>query len=220
MGYQINIIDTERYAVADAFLAYDPPMSPDQRWIASRHFYAPQSEIPISEEYLLYDMNATASQNRRNPSPYTSDAAGWSIYPAFPGDAPVDPLDVPDLNRHGWRSKSFSWGADSQSIVLADRVGKSLSLVLVLIRDTKPQAYTHVVSSAEVCNGSERGEPDSILKSATVSAVSPGRPSVLASFEDSSGDSGCQPRQLKLLLDDFQPARVERYVRHSREADP
>jgi hypothetical protein len=209
-AYQIGVVDTERYVVADTFLAYDPLMSPNQRWIASRHFYAPQSEIPVSEEYLLYDLEASASQNRHHQMPSTSDAVGWSSYPAYFDNSPADLLDVPEGNEHVWRSKSFFWAADSQAIVFADSVGKRLSLVLVLIANNKPQSYTHVVSLAEVCSGIGPDEPYLILENATVGSILNG-PGVQASFSDSSGDFDCQLRQLNLSLDDFQPAVVELY---------
>jgi hypothetical protein len=130
----------------------------------------------------------------------------------------MDRLDVPDLNRHEWRSKSFFWAADSQSVVSADSVGNNLSLVLAVINHDKPQAYTHAVSSDEICSGSVRGEPYLVLGNATI-AVSELGPSVLASFDDLSGDSLCQPRQLNLPFDSFQPAKVERYE-HRRLKEP
>jgi len=209
VGYDVNIIDTLRYTVADSFVAYDPVMSPNQRWIASRHFHAPQTEIQISEEYLLYDLNASTSENQHNVTPYTSDVTGWAMYPALPGNAPVDLADIPDSNTHEWRSKSFFWAPDSQSVVFADKVGQNLSLVLVLIRNDKPQAYTHALSSAEICGGSGSGEPDLMLENASIASVSGNVPTVVASFHDSNDPSTCHPRQLTLNSYDFQPAPAE-----------
>jgi len=210
VGYQVNIIDTLHYAVADSFSASDPAMSPDQHWIAYRQFYPPQSEINISEEYLLYDLNASASANRHNLTPYTIDSIGWAMYPALPGGAPVDRGDIPESKRHEWRSKSFFWGPDSRSVVFADSVGKNLSLVVVLVASDKPQAYTHAVSTVEICDGAASEEPYFTLDNASVTSDSGGGPGVVASFNDSSG-SACQPRQLNLNFGDFKPARVEMY---------
>jgi hypothetical protein len=110
VGYEVNSIDTRRYVVSDSFAAYAPLMSPNQQWIAYRHFSAPQSEIKISEEYLLYDLNASASANRHNLTAYTIDAIGWAMYPAVPRNAPANLLDIPQSEGHDWRSRSFFWG--------------------------------------------------------------------------------------------------------------
>ncbi len=150
VGYDVNIIDPQRGAVTDSFVAYDPMMSPNQRWIASRHFYALHSEIQISEEYLLYDLNASASENRHDLTPYTTGDLGWAMYPAFPGNAPIDLADIPDANRHEWRSKSFFWAQDSQAVFFADSVGTRVSLVMVLVSSGRPQAYTYPVSCRPV----------------------------------------------------------------------
>jgi hypothetical protein len=211
VGHQISIIDLLKGSVTDSFPTYDPVMSPNQRWIAHRLFYPPQSEVQLSEEYLLYDLDAAVSQNL-HVDPSRSDARGWAMYPAFPDDVPTERMDVPDANTHQWRSKAFFWGADSQSVVFADNSGKILSLVLVLIENGKPQAYTHAVSGADACAGGGSGEPYLNLESATVSALSGAGPYVVALFQDPSGDFACRPRQLDLALNDFRPATVEFYA--------
>ena len=204
VGYTINIIDLSRGAVLDDFVAYDPLMSPNQRWIASRRFQPPQSEITVSEEYLLYDLNAGPASNRHNVTPYTADAVGWAMYPAFPGAAPADLFDIPDADIHVWRSKSFFWASDSSSVLLADSVGQNLSLVLVVTKNEKPQAYTYSVSAADICAGARPG--DLTLEDASINSVPGGGPNVLARFGSSSD---CQARSLNLTLNDFRPARVE-----------
>jgi hypothetical protein len=69
VGYAVNIVNPATETVDDAFMAYDPAMSPDRRWIASRAFYPPQREVRLSEEYLLYDLTAGAKANWHNPFP-------------------------------------------------------------------------------------------------------------------------------------------------------
>ena len=39
-------------------------MSPDQRWLAFRKFYPARTELPVTEEYLVYDLTKTPAQNR------------------------------------------------------------------------------------------------------------------------------------------------------------
>ena len=209
VGYTLNVIDLRRAVVLDSFLADDPVISPNQHWIASRRLNPPQSEIKISEEYLLYDLSASASENRHSVAPSAIDDLGWAMYPAFPNGAPVDLLDVPEANKHEWRSKSFFWAPDSQSLVFADRVGDNLSLVLVIIKSNKPQAYTHPVSGTEVCSGPGQADSDLMLKDASISSASNGAPSVFATFDDS--DSGCRTRPVTLTFDDFRAAPVESF---------
>ena len=203
IGYDVKIIEQSTGILVDSFAAYDPVMSPNQRWIASRNFYPPQSEIRISEEYLLYDLDASPSDNRHNPTPYTSGVLGWAMYPRFPGAAPMNLLDIPDSNLHLWRSKSFFWAPDSQSVVFADSVGPNLSLVLVVIKNDKPQAYTHSLSIDDPCS--------STLEDASINPV-PGRvPNVVARF------SGCEAQPLNLTSNDFQPAKIEVYEPRPRK---
>jgi hypothetical protein len=206
VGYDANIVDLVRGAVVDYLVAYDPIISPDHRWIASRRFQPPRSEITVSEEYLLYDLNAGPASNRHNVTPYATDAVGWAMYPAFTGYAPADLRDIPEASTRAWRSKSFFWAPDSQSLAFADSVGQNLSVVLVLIKDDKPQAYTYSVSAADICAGARPG--DLTLEDASINSVPGGVPNVLARFGSSSG---CQTRPLNLTFDDFHPARVEVY---------
>lgn len=148
----------------------------------------------------MYDLNASPSANRHNVTPYTVDALGWAMYPVFPGGAPGDLLDIPEANRHEWQSKSFFWAQDSRSLVFADNVGQNLSLILVLIKNDKPQAYTYSVTVTVLCSGA--------LEDASITSVPGGVPNVLARFGSSSD---CQARPLNLTFDDFKPARVEVY---------
>lgn len=217
VGYQVNIIDTQRYAVADSFYADEPVMSPNRHWIAYRHFNAPQSEVKISEEYLLYDLNASATANRRHLTPYTTDAIGWAMYPALPGNAPTNLADIPESRAHVWRSRSFFWGADSETTVLADSVGPNLSLVLVLVKNGKPRAYTHALTSKEICGEADPNASYLNLESASISSIEGGPLTVVAAFKNANSSSSCEPRQLNLSFDDFRPAKVELYQHRKRK---
>jgi hypothetical protein len=214
VGYSVNIVDQSGRTPSDSFLAYDPLMSPNQRWIAFRHFSPPMGEIQTSEEYLLYDLHASPEANRRAPPPGLGvDAVGWAMYPAFPGFTPINLDDIPEADLHSWRSRSFFWTRDSQSLLFADSVGGTLSLVLVLIRSDKPQAYTRVVSPEDVCGASAAADPGLTLVSASIGFGE--APRVLASFK--SADASCQPRDLDLASSDFAPAQVEIYAPRPRK---
>jgi hypothetical protein len=204
VGHTINIVDLARGEVADSFLAYDPIMSPDHRWIASRNFYPPMSEVRISEEYLLYDLRSSASENRHKPTPYTSGVAGWVMYPAFPDNAPINLGDIPDAKAHGWVSKSFFWASDSQSLAFADVAEDQLSLVLVLTAGGRPQALTHPVPVADSCGpATEKSYP--ILENAAIDMPPGGSRVVRATFR------GCGAKDMYVRRADFLPAKVEIY---------
>jgi hypothetical protein len=67
VGYElknINIIDSAKAALLDSFDGFTPAMSPNQRWLVYRKFYPFHTELPVSEEYLLYDLSKTPAQNR------------------------------------------------------------------------------------------------------------------------------------------------------------
>ena len=211
VAYQINIVDLKRGELSDSFRAYDPLMSPDQRWIAYRDFFPPQSEVLFSEEYLLYDLEASGSGNRHSVSRATSDVAGWAMYPAFPGNAPFDFADIPEAKRHTWRSQSFFWVPDSRSVVFADSVRDRLSLVFVETRHANPQAYTYPVSAKAVCSQSAGVTQTLTLESASLHSSSTDSFRLEAIFADSGERPSCQPHPLSLKMKDFRPARLEVY---------
>jgi hypothetical protein len=211
VGYEINIVDLMRGEVSDSLVASDPVMSPNRRWLASRHFLPPQSELQLSDEYLLYDLGSSPVGNRHHATPYTSDAEGGAMYPAFPDYAPVDLLDIPEANRHAWQSKAFFWAPDSQSVIFADSVGDQLTLVLVLIGNDRPGAYTYPISAAEVCSGSGNSTKHLMLNDESINPLPGNSLNIVVTFEESGDGPGCQPRRLSLNRANFQPAKVESY---------
>src|SRR4051812_20198962 len=106
------------------------------------------SSAPVgvqSEQYMLYDLLASAQANRHGSTPYTSDIPGDVIYPAASGGEPTDVADVPDSARHDFRSGSFYWSPDSRYLAFADDVGESLSMVLVSVDSGKIRSFVHEV---------------------------------------------------------------------------
>ena len=83
-GYSTNIdiVDRAGALLKDDIWAFTPAMSPDQRWLAYRKFYPRHTELPVSEEYLLYDLTKSAGQNRRfDVTLDDHDDAGTPVYP-------------------------------------------------------------------------------------------------------------------------------------------
>lgn len=207
VGTQVNVVDTSNFSVSDSFSAYNPATSPDRRWVAFRRFYPPQSEIQISEEYLLYDFRASAKANRRGATPATSEYVGREIYPAVQDGVPVDVLDIPKPDSHSWRSESFFWSADSRALVFADSVGPRLSVVLVTLDDEQLTTYAHTVSASDVCTG-DVADADLTLGGADIS----GRTRTLAiTATFNAQNAGCSPKPLILGFSDFDPAQIEHH---------
>lgn len=219
VGYEISIVDLKRGEVSDSFLAYDPAMSPNQRWIAYRNFVPPQSEVQFSEEYLLYDLEISASGNRHSVTQATNDIAGWAMYPTFPGNAPFDPADIPDAKQHNWRSESFVWAPDSGSLLFADSVGDRLSLVFIEVSERRLQAYRDIVSAKAVCSEAGGVTRTLTLKGASLRPSLTNSAYVQAIFHDSGEQPRCQPHPLNVNTADFRPARVEVYP-HRRLKPP
>jgi len=107
-------------------------MSPDQRWIVYRKAYPSQgTELPVSQEYLLYDLSKSPAQNRA-PGVALDDNGdvGAPIYPLGQKNLPGDNIGVPDHQLHSMVS-DFYWSPDSKALVFADLLLDKVSLVLV-----------------------------------------------------------------------------------------
>jgi hypothetical protein len=61
--HNIAFIDARNGSLVDSFYGTSPHMSPNQQWLVYRKFYA-RGALSPSDEYLLYDLRRTRSQNR------------------------------------------------------------------------------------------------------------------------------------------------------------
>ena len=204
-GYTVSVVELGSGEVVDSFVSYSPTMSPDGRWLAMRAFYPPQTEVPVSEQYTVYDLSATAQANRHGSTPYTSEIAGEPIYPLTHGGEPMIAMDVPDSARHEFRSASFYWSADSRYLTFADGVGKSLSILLVSVNAGKFSSFVHAVPAVVLCAAEstvvERAQiqdtPREVHGEVMVTAKFAGR--------------GCEVKEVTLTMNDFSPATIERH---------
>lgn len=204
-AYEICIIDMKSGSILDSFLAYDPVMSPDRRWLVMRVFYPYHTEFVVSEEYALYDLRASPQENRHGPVARSIDSPGWAIYPVLENNFQVEAGDVPDAQTHQFMSRSFYWDATGRYVVFADIQHDTLSVVLSRIEDSKITTWVHPLAASELCSSAS----ESRLSQATVSLIDPLTPVVIAQF--SPDESRCLQKPLTLTLTDFKPAEMESY---------
>lgn len=208
-SYQIIILNGETGAVVEKFLAYNPEVSPDQHWLVWRAFYAGMSQVPASEEYLLYDLTKDAAENTvPAPTVYTQHLRGRVIYPAVAEGRPFEHMDLPEKQQHSFYSNSFYWSSDGTAIVFADRVQGLMSIVLVVLDPRGPKTFVHRVTSGEVCAQGSKGnilQASIMLSQAEVNA---NLRSVQMQFR-SSDEGACSPGLLTLNWADFEPAALE-----------
>lgn len=214
--YDVIILDKAMRNVVN-FYAYDPVMSPNQRWIIMRHFYPPQSELPNEEEYLLYDLNNSPADNEIAVlAPETQGTAiGQVVYPVVPNNAPFLTPGVPENQLHRFRSSSFYWAPDSAAVAFADSVQGVLSVVLVSISGGK---ITTVVKP-QICSVSSSGHPEAFDTNVTEMQVGPlqGDDRVIQ-MNVVSDNSHCKSGSMVLHLADFEAPAIETHQpRHYRK---
>ncbi len=215
----INIIDGTHALLLDSFYGFDPAMSPNQRWLVYRKFYPLHTELPVSEEYLLYDLTKTPAQDRpRGVVLYDRANVGAVIFPLGQRNLLTDNIGLPEDQQHSFRSKSFFWAPDSQAIVFGDSVQDRFSLVLVLIDSAGvPRAYVHPIPVSEECSGNKIAPKNFglSLSHAEIGLDKNGDRSIEVTFEPSPGV--CVPQALELRSADFQPAKAEVHVEPKRK---
>ena len=130
----IYVLDVVTHSLVDSFAGYDPVMSPDQRWIASRKAYpAHFMELSVSEEYLLYDLSKSPSQNRAEGVALEDEGnVGIPVFPPGRKNTDGDHIGLPKEQLHGSGS-SFFWSPDGKALAFVDGLMGQVSLVLVQI---------------------------------------------------------------------------------------
>jgi hypothetical protein len=95
----VYVVDKARASVVDAFWAYYPAMSPDQRWIAYVKFY-PLHGVEGSDECMVYDLTKTPVQNRPADEPNETIDVGGVIFPPGHRNFPGSNTQIPAGQRH------------------------------------------------------------------------------------------------------------------------
>lgn len=215
-GTSINIVDIAQGTLVDTFLSYDPVLSPDKRWIIFRKFLPRNTELPASDEYLLYDLSKSPAQNRPT-GVYTHRPGDWDIgldvdvgraaYPAGWKNESGDNIGVPTEQRHGLTSPFF-WSPDSGAIVFSDLGSHGSSLVRISIEETGvTKASVYPLPVAKGCNVDQAGQYTFVRRI----EFGPREASDQLLFADVE-TTGCSTRSLQLHSAEFRPAKAESRV--------
>jgi hypothetical protein len=195
----IFIVSHSTGAVLDSFLVQTPSVSPDQHWLAMRDWMIPSSRIPVSDQYMLYDLTKNAAANRRYPGAASGDALryGRTMYPVVRNHVPFENHGVEPEQVHGFGGGSIYWSADSKYVVFEDRFDAELNVVLVKVEEKNLTAMIHPLFGARLCGP---------LSSASVTAPRYDVLEVQTTFQASECTSS-----LTLHDEDFQLAKEEVY---------
>ncbi len=209
--FSLSIIDGAHSARLGTFLAFDPRMSPDQRWIAFHKHYPRNTELPSSDEYLLYDLSKSFADNwPLGIDPGDDSAVGRAIYPVGWKNESGDNIGAPANQQHGAISPFF-WAPDSRAILFADTLMDQRNFVLVKIDDdARTTASVYPFPEAIECgDGSGRNLQPSGIRHVEFGPLE-GSDRLMSIDVDGNG---CTPRTLQIRADDFKPAkRVERVI--------
>jgi len=198
----IFIVSQTTGTVLDSFLIQTPAVSPDQHWLSMRDWIIPSSRIPVTEQYLLYDLTKDAAANRRYPgvSPGTALRYGRTMYPVTHDQVPFENHGVRADQVHSFAGGSFYWSADSRYVVFTDRAPDGLKLVLVKTGGDDLTTLVHALSDTDICG---------TLSGASVTVPRYGVLEVQATFR-AAGSVACT-KVLTLHDEDFQAAKEETY---------
>lgn len=133
---QVTIFKVNDGTVRDSFIAFDPVVSPDGRFIAFVKWFLsdsasfPDGSLPDYHE-MLYDMTKNALANRpAGVAPDDKFDVGFNVYPGN-GNKDSD-YSAPARLAHSFTGWAF-WSPDSTKLVFADQAQSSLKLVLVKV---------------------------------------------------------------------------------------
>jgi hypothetical protein len=210
-GTSFYILDRANSSPLDTVITYGARMSPDQRWIVYRKFFPRGTELPASDEYLLYDLSESPTQNK--PAGLAADDAfdvGTAIYPPGWKNEPFDNVGAPKSQRHGHLSPFF-WAPDSRAIVFADELEKPY-VVIIKVGDDKAAttAFVRPFDGSLECNDAGDMAKGKTARPTGLRNVEFGPQQatdrvLLVDFEA----TGCTPKTVQLHADNFRPATVE-----------
>jgi hypothetical protein len=209
----VYVVDKARASVVDAFWAYYPAMSPDQRWIAYVKFY-PLHGVEGSDECMVYDLTKTPVQNRPADEPNETIDVGGVIFPPGHRNFPGSNTQIPAGQRHLGGTRLY-WAADSRAILFEDRAASGPGVVLVTLDEKgAPSASRRLLTTGEICGRDvpSGSTPAWKLDKAEVGPGLAGGRTILVDLASLS-DNRCAPHVLQLDSEDFQPARTEANVR-------
>ena len=218
---EVYLINRADGSLLDYLWGFAPAMSPNQRWLVYRKFYPARTELPVSEEYLLYDLTKSPAQNRP-PGIALSDYAnvGSAIFPVGQKNLEGDNIELlPPEQQHGvgsgYSGPGFFWAPDSRAVAFGDFVQQKLSIVLVTLdAQANTTASVYPVSLAGRCS-----PPIASNQLAYISRIDVGNKEVNdrpIRIDFWSGDEACSPKSLDIRSSDYQPPKAEIHIRSKR----
>ena len=197
----IFIMSQSTGATLDSFLVQTPAVSPDQHWLAMRDWIIPTSQIPVTDQYLVYDLTKDAAANRQYPgiAPGSAPRYGRVMYPVTHNHVPFENHGVRAEQVHSFGGGSFYWSADSKYVLFTDHLGDEFNLVLINVAEKDLTALVHSLSDTALCGP---------LSDASVTVPRYGVMEVQATFR--GGAPECST-VLTLHTEDFHPAKEEVY---------
>ena len=176
-----------------------------------RKFYPGGVQTTVSQEYLLYDLSKTSSQNRApGIIPNDRTSIGRSVYPLGQRNLPFDNIGLPEDQVHEFRSTSFFWAPGSSAVIFADSVQNALSLVLITIGDNgRTASYVHPIPSSWLCRDADGTHPAAL---SNVPFQQLHGPQLQFQVELTSTELGCAPRVWLLQIQDFTLAPTETHA--------
>jgi hypothetical protein len=205
-AYNVVIFDRKHETVADSFYAYDPKVSPDQRWLVSRSFYPAQSDVIFSEEYVLYDLNKSA-EKKLNTTTQQASEAERVIYPIVDGGGHFERTALPSEQTHRFCSEAFYWSPDSRFVLFGDCMNHSLSVVLA---DALSQlTRVHSIHVSAECNQLKDSIDSLEIRVTNMEFEQGEKEDSFVALSLSSSVRSCLPKSVLLGLKDFAPASRE-----------
>ena len=208
----VYLVDRTKAVQLDSFTAYNPILSPDQRWIAYAKFYPAQVEG--SSEYMIYDLSKTLAQNRPDGvEPTETIDVGRVIFPLGHQNFPGSNTNVPEELRHIGAGRLY-WAPDSRAILFEDRTPTDSGIVLVTIDEKgMPAASRHALTASEICGRETPAVTTYNWKLDRVDiAGSAGSRAVVVDLGATAGDR-CTQHVLQLRSEDFKAAKMEENVK-------
>ena len=128
-------------------------ISPDQRWIACTKYYPRGTELPASDEYILYDLSKGPSENHVPAlSSQYPEGVGKAIYPLGWKNEFADNIGLPESQRH-YMVSQFFWSPDSDAVAFGDRLLDELSIVVIKIeKNGTTTALVHPIGDPAWCH--------------------------------------------------------------------
>lgn len=172
-------------------------------------FY-PLHGVEGSDEYMIYDLSKTPTQNRPADEAKESIDVGRVIFPPGHQNFPGSNTQLPQDQRHLGGMRLY-WASDSSAVLFEDRVTDSPGIALITLDDKgTPIAFRHALTQSEICGRDiQGGKPHAWkLDRAEIGPDLAGNRAILVDI-GSSGDNRCAAHVLQLQREAFQPAKTE-----------